>query len=331
MKILANDGISTSGETLLIEAGHEILNHRVSQEHLVQFINENQVEILLVKNATSIDHQVIDSCKSLKIIGKAGTEMNNVPVDYAIEKGLYVISTPNSYARATAELVFAHFFSLARFLHDSNRMMPLEGDSKFNLLKKTYQNAAELFGKTLGVIGSGSNALEVIKMGISLGMNVIIFNENSKSEKVNLDFFDGQKLVFELKSVKFEEILEKTIMEFIKTGTKINSKVYYLYGSDSKDLDEPLLQHRVLSGATSEKKIVIWHLSHFLLEFEEDKKYVMQNEIRRLSNELYRPRLQTVKEKLQGSVSGADKKELEKQEKLLSEAVKTLEAWKVVN
>ena len=230
MKILANDGISTSGETLLIEAGHEILNHRVSQEHLVQFINENQVEILLVKNATSIDHQVIDSCKSLKIIGKAGTEMNNVPVDYAIEKGLYVISTPNSYARATAELVFAHFFSLARFLHDSNRMMPLEGDSKFNLLKKTYQNAAELFGKTLGVIGSGSNALEVIKMGISLGMNVIIFNEISKSEKVNLDFFDGQKLVFELKSVKFEEILEKSdfisILNTEKSGYLIDSEEF---------------------------------------------------------------------------------------------------------
>ena len=230
MKILANDGISTSGETLLIEAGHEILNHRVSQEHLVQFINENQVEILLVKNATSIDHQVIDSCKSLKIIGKAGTEMNNVAVDYAIEKGLYVISTPNSYARATAELVFAHFFSLARFLHDSNRMMPLEGDSKFNLLKKTYQNAAELFGKTLGVIGSGNNTLEVIKMGISLGMNVIIFNENSKSEKVNLDFFDGQKLVFELKSVKFEEILEKSdfisILNTEKSGYLIDSEQF---------------------------------------------------------------------------------------------------------
>ena len=230
MKILANDGISTSGETLLIEAGHEILNHRVSQEHLVQFINENQVEILLVKNATSIDHQVIDSCKSLKIIGKSGTEMNNVAVDYAIEKGLYVISTPNSYARAVAELVFAHFFSLARFLHDSNRMMPLEGDSKFNLLKKSYQNAAELFGKTLGVIGSGNNALEVIKMGISLGMNVIIFNEISKSEKVNLDFFDGQKLVFELKSVKFEEILEKSdfisILNTEKSGYLIDSEEF---------------------------------------------------------------------------------------------------------
>ena len=260
MKILANDGISTSGETLLIEAGHEILNHRVSQEHLVQFINENQVEILLVKNATSIDHQVIDSCKSLKIIGKAGTEMNNVAVDYAIEKGLYVISTPNSYARATAELVFAHFFSLARFLHDSNRMMPLEGDSKFNLLKKTYQNAAELFGKTLGVIGSGSNALEVIKMGISLGMNVIIFNENSKSEKVNLDFFDGQKLVFELKSVKFEEILEKS--DFISI-LNTEKSVYLIDSEQFEIMKDGAYLVNIAKGAVNEVT---------LLDYLENKK-----------------------------------------------------------
>lgn len=210
MKVLANDGISSSGETLLKEAGHEILEHRVSQEHLIRFINENQVDVLLVKNATSIDGEVIDSCKNLKIIGKSGIDMNNVAVDYAIEKGLYVISTPHSYSRAVAELVFAHFFSLARFLHDANRMMPLEGDTKFNLLKKSYQNSTELFGKTLGVIGSGNHAAEVIKIGISLGMNVLTYNEISKTEKVTLDFFDGQKLVFELKSVKFEEILEKS-------------------------------------------------------------------------------------------------------------------------
>ena len=230
MKILANDGISTSGENLLKEAGLEILDNRVSQEHLINFINENNVDVLLVKNATAINNEIIDSCKSLKIIGKAGITMDNVAVDHAIEKGLFVISTPNSYSKAISEMAFAHFLTLARHLHDSNRLMPLEGDSKFNLLKKSYQNAAELFGKTLGVIGSGSNALEVIKMGISLGMNVIIFNENSKSEKVNLDFFDGQKLVFELKSVKFEEILEKSdfisILNTEKSGYLIDSEQF---------------------------------------------------------------------------------------------------------
>jgi D-3-phosphoglycerate dehydrogenase len=87
MKILANDGISTSGENLLKEAGLEILDNRVSQEHLINFINENNVDVLLVKNATAINNEIIDSCKSLKIIGKAGITMDNVAVDHAIEKG----------------------------------------------------------------------------------------------------------------------------------------------------------------------------------------------------------------------------------------------------
>ena len=128
-----------------------------------------------------------------------------------------------------------------------------------------------------------------------------------------------------------EAILEKPIINVIRGGLKINSTTINFCGLSNNDNEEPYLQQRILSGSGSNKHIVIWHLSHFLLEFEEDKKYVMQNEIRRLSNEVYRPRLQTIKEKLQGSVSGAEKKELEKQEKLLSEAVKTLEAWKVVN
>ena len=130
---------------------------------------------------------------------------------------------------------------------------------------------------------------------------------------------------------EIEAILGKTITDVIKSGINYGSQIFTLAGNGSKDVDEPFIQQKVLSGTGSNKQVVIWHLSHFLLEFEEDKKYVMQNEIRRLSNEVYRPRLQTIKEKLQGIVSGAEKKELEKQEKLLSEAVKTLEAWKVVN
>lgn len=230
MKILANDGISVSGENLLKDAGHEILNNRVSQEHLINFINENQVDVLLVRNATSIDKEIIDSCKSLKIIGKAGISMENIAVDEAIEKGLFVISTPHSYSKAISEMVFAHFFSLARHLHDSNRMMPLEGDTKFNLLKKSYQNATELNGKTLGVIGMNPAGLEVIKTGISLGMNVLAYSDTPQKEKLTLEYFDGQTLVFEIKSVKFEEILVNSdflsIISTEKTGYILDSEQF---------------------------------------------------------------------------------------------------------
>ena len=138
-------------------------------------------------------------------------------------------------------------------------------------------------------------------------------------------FYEGYQIKNEI-----ESIIGISIIDFVKSGISTSNNNIYLSGKGSKDIEEPLLQQRILSGNGINKNVVFWHLSHFLLDFEEDKKYVMQNEIRRLSNEVYRPRLQTVKDKLQGSIAGAEKKELEKQEKLLSEAVKTLEAWKVI-
>lgn len=198
MKILANDGISKAGEKALKEAGLDLLDNRVSQEHLISFINDNQVDVLLVRSATKVRKDLIDACPSLKIIGRGGVGMDNIDVDYAREKGIYVINTPNASSKSVAELVFAHFFSLARFLHESNRMMPLEGDTQFNNLKKSFNNAIELSGKTIGVIGFGGIGKEVVKIGIGLGMKVKVFTRNPKTEKVSLDFFDGQSVNFEI-------------------------------------------------------------------------------------------------------------------------------------
>ncbi len=167
MKVLANDGISEAGKIVLKENGIELLEAKVSQEHLLNFINENQVEVLLVRSATKVRHDIIDGCPSLKIIGRGGIGMDNIDVEYAIEKGLYVINTPNASSRSVAEMVFAHFFSLARFLHESNRLMPLEGDTHFSAMKKSFGQAVELEGKNLGVIGFGGIGMEVIKIGIS--------------------------------------------------------------------------------------------------------------------------------------------------------------------
>lgn len=196
MKILANDGISKAGEKALKEAGLDLLDNRVSQEHLISFINDNQVDVLLVRSATKVRKDLIDACPSLKIIGRGGVGMDNIDVDYAREKGIYVINTPNASSKSVAELVFAHFFALARFLHESNRMMPLEGDTQFNNLKKSFNNAIELSGKTLGVIGFGGIGKEVVKIGIGLGMKVKVFTRNPKTEKISLEFFDGQSVNF---------------------------------------------------------------------------------------------------------------------------------------
>ena len=172
MTVLANDGISKAGEELLKKAGIEFLEAKVSQEHLINFINENKVDVLLVRSATKVRKDLIDACPGLKIVGRGGVGMDNIDVEYAIEKGLYVINTPNASSRSVAEMVFAHFFSLARFLHESNRLMPLEGDTHFKAMKKSFSNAVEVEGKTLGVIGFGGIGQEVVKIGISLGMKI---------------------------------------------------------------------------------------------------------------------------------------------------------------
>ena len=218
MKVLANDGLSESGINALTSAGIEFVEAKVSQEHLADFINENHIDVLLVRSATQVPQELIDECPSLKIIGRGGVGMDNIDVEYAIEQGLFVINTPNASSRSVADIVFAHFFSLARYLHESNRLMPLEGDTHFNAMKKSFSKAIELEGKTLGVIGFGGIGKEVVKMGISLGMKVKVLTRKPKTETISLEFFDGQKVNFEVTSTNnFDEFLNDT--DFISINT----------------------------------------------------------------------------------------------------------------
>lgn len=218
MKVLANDGISKAGEQALKDAGIEVLDNRVAQDHVISFINENNVDVLLVRSATKVRQDLIDACPNLKIIGRGGIGMDNIDVEYAIDKGIYIINTPTASSKSVAELVFAHFFSLARFLHESNRLMPLEGETHFNAMKKSFSKAYELSGKTLGVIGFGSIGQEVVKMGISLGMKVKVLTRKPKTKVLSLEFFDGQTVSFEITSTNdMDEFLKDT--DFISLNT----------------------------------------------------------------------------------------------------------------
>ena len=218
MKVLANDGISKSGEKALKDAGIEFLDHTVAQEQLEKFINDNEVDVLLVRSATKVREDLINACPSLKIIGRGGVGMDNIDVEFARSKGLHVINTPLASSRSVAEMVFAHFFTLARNLHECNRLMPLEGDTEFKKLKKAFSNAIELEGKTLGVIGFGGIGQEVVKIGISLGMKVKVLTRTPKTETLTLSFFDGQKVDFEITSTNdWDEFLNDT--DFISLNT----------------------------------------------------------------------------------------------------------------
>lgn len=218
MKVLANDGISKAGEQALKEAGIEILDNRVAQDHVINFINDNNVDVLLVRSATKVRQELIDACPGLKIIGRGGIGMDNIDVEYAKSKGIKVINTPTASSKSVAELVFGHFLSLARFLHESNRLMPLEGETHFNAMKKSFSNAYELSGKTLGVIGFGSIGQEVVKIGIALGMKIQVLTRSPKTEVLTLNFFDGQSVNFEITSTNDMDAFLKEA-DFISINT----------------------------------------------------------------------------------------------------------------
>ena len=210
MKILANDGISDSGKEKLEEYGFDVDLTKVSQEQLVSYINENEISTILVRSATQVRADIIDNCPSIKIIGRGGVGMDNIDVEYAESKGIKVINTPAASSKSVAELVFSHLFGCVRYLHESNRSMPLEGDTKFKELKKSYAGGSELSGKTLGIIGFGRIGQEVAKIAIGVGMKVIFYDKFNDQANIKLDFFDGQNLSFKLKSSTFDELLNNS-------------------------------------------------------------------------------------------------------------------------
>ena len=210
MKVLANDGISASGAAAIQASGHELSTTKVAQNQLIDYINEEQIDVILVRSATTVRKDMIDACPSLKGIGRGGVGMDNIDVEYAREKGLKVFNTPAASSDSVAELVMGHMRSLVRFMHDSNRQMPLEGDSKFGALKKSYAKGVELRGRTLGIVGFGRIGQALAKLAIGAGMKVVFSDIHEDNVDVELSFFDGQSAKFTCENVGFDRVLTES-------------------------------------------------------------------------------------------------------------------------
>ena len=210
MRVLANDGISASGVEALEAYGYEVLTTNVAQKQLINFINSESVTVLLVRSATTVRKDLIDACSGLKIIGRGGVGMDNIDVQYARDKGLSVINTPAASSASVAELVFAHLYGCVRFLHDSNRNMPLEGETKFKALKKNYAGGIELRGKTLGVIGFGRIGQETAKIALGVGMNVLAYDKFMDKADVEVKLFNGASVNVPINISSMEDVLSQS-------------------------------------------------------------------------------------------------------------------------
>lgn len=215
IKILANDGIDPIGKKLLKEAGFVVDTQTIPQNELAEALLN--YDAITVRSATKVRKELIDACPNIKLIGRGGVGMDNIDVAYAQSKGVAVVNTPAASSLSVAELVFSHLFSGVRFLYDSNRKMPLEGDSKFNDLKKAYAKGIELRGKTIGIIGFGRIGRETAKVALGLGMNVLAYDLNQFDGHIQLNFQGNVNVAVPIKSVALAEVISNS--DFISLHT----------------------------------------------------------------------------------------------------------------
>ena len=169
-KVLVSDKISDSGVKLLkMEPDMEVdVKTGLSPQELKEIIDE--YDALVVRSATKVTRDIIEAASRLKVVGRAGTGVDNIDLEAATEKGIVVMNTPGGNTVAAAEHAISMMLSMARKIPQACASMK---EGKWE--KKKFMGV-EVHGKTLGVIGMGRIGSLVAKMGLGLGMRVIAFD-----------------------------------------------------------------------------------------------------------------------------------------------------------
>jgi D-3-phosphoglycerate dehydrogenase len=209
MKILANDGIDAKGQAALEAMGCTVLTEKVNQDALAGFIQNENIDGLLVRSATTARKELIDACPNLKFIGRGGVGIDNIDAVYAREKGVDVFNTPASSSASVAELVMSMLFASNRFIYQAGGSMPANGEETFEVLKKSYGKGKEVKGKTIGIVGLGRIGMSLAEYALGCGMRVMFFDRSKEEETVTLSI-NGSPVEVKLNVSSFEEVLRES-------------------------------------------------------------------------------------------------------------------------
>ena len=137
-----------------------------------------EATVLLVRSKTKVTKEYIDSAPNLKLVIRGGVGLDNIDLDYAVEKGITVHNTAAASSIAVAELAFALMIAMPNNITKADRSMRA-GQWEKKELKRT-----ELYQKTLGIVGLGRIGTELAKRATAFGMNVIAYHPIVKSSTV---------------------------------------------------------------------------------------------------------------------------------------------------
>ena len=176
MKVLIADKFEKSGIEGLKSAGCEVVYEPdLKDDALTQAIGSTGADVLIVRS-TKVTSAMLDAGR-LSLIVRAGAGYNTIDVAGASQRGIYVSNCPGKNAIAVAELAFALILALDRRVPDNVAELRA---GKWN--KKEFAKAQGLFGKTLGLLGAGSIAQEMIRRAAGFGMDVVLWSRRFDGE-----------------------------------------------------------------------------------------------------------------------------------------------------
>ena len=220
MKILVCDNLEEKVIEKLSELGEvtNISDSKTKTEELLSNIVDT--DIVVIRSSTKINKDILQKANKLKIIARCGVGIDNIDIEEATNKEIYVTNSPNANIISVAELTIGLIISAARNIHTSNNSLKDKNWDRNKFL------GTELYKKQLGLIGFGKAAREVAKRLSAFGMEIVFYDpyvEASEDEanKVELDELLKTSDVISIHVVKSEEtknMINDEKLNLIKKG-----------------------------------------------------------------------------------------------------------------
>jgi D-3-phosphoglycerate dehydrogenase len=252
MKVLISDNISTKGVEILKKAGLDVdVKTGMKPEELVAVIGDYHG--LAVRSATKVTAKIIDAATNLKVIGRAGSGLDNVDLTAATKKGIVVMNAPGGNTITTAEHTFSLMCAMARQIPQATASMR---EGKWE--KKRFMGV-ELFNKTLGVIGIGNIGSQVARRAQAFAMNVIAYDpflSEEKAKDMGVEKVDLEELyrrsdfitIHTPITAETRNMINKDTIKIMKNGVRI---INCARGGivNEKDLYDALVEGKVAGAA----------------------------------------------------------------------------------
>jgi D-3-phosphoglycerate dehydrogenase len=194
-KVLVTDGLEKKGLDILRASADVDDRQGISADELLQVVG--QYDALIVRGRTKVTSAVFEAGKCLKVVGRAGVGVDNIDLAAAKAHSVTVVNSPTATTLAVAELTMGMMLSLVREIARADASMK---NGKW--LKKEFEGA-ELYNKTLGVIGFGRIGGAVAQRAAAFGMKILAYDP-FKTDAIVADY--------DVKTVTFDELLAQSDM-----------------------------------------------------------------------------------------------------------------------